>query len=148
MGDLVARERERISRLWQELGIEECDGRAQFPHYDVDAATCTDELLEAHVRTATESIVCVVILRHSVIATFMCYNNHVINMLHLLTCVATTLLHRMLFLLCVAAQAEGERLSLLLESMRPLLERVEEREQLCVERMDALIIEKDPNRLK
>jgi hypothetical protein len=32
--------------------------------------------------------------------------------------------------------------------MRPLLERVEEREQLCIERMDALIIEKDPNRLK
>jgi hypothetical protein len=49
MGDLVARERDRISGLWQELGVEECDGRAQFPHYDVDAATCTDELLEAHV---------------------------------------------------------------------------------------------------
>jgi pheromone shutdown protein TraB len=49
MGDLVARERDHISGLWQELGVEECDGRAQFPHYDVDAATCTDELLEAHV---------------------------------------------------------------------------------------------------
>jgi hypothetical protein len=47
-----------------------------------------------------------------------------------------------------ALQAERKRLSLLLESMRPLLERVEEREQLCIERMDALIIEKDPNRLK